>query len=203
MNLTKEDLIILHRYVQKRYKTIPGIRQKGILDSIIERPDLILHGKELYPYIYLKSASLLEGIIRLHPFTDGNKRTGLLATYVYLDINGYVCIYPLHAVRKSVMIARESRIDQNSIDNLIKDIATWLEKYSAPKNNNSMVNNILQNFVNEIQELLNLFETDTELANKKYNEWLAIDIYPEYKRDTKEILEFLFKLNKNAIQSEL
>jgi prophage maintenance system killer protein len=76
MNLTKEDLILLHRYIQKLYKTIPGIRQEGILDAIIERPDLTLYGKEFYPDIYLKSASITEGIIRLHPFIDGNKRTG-------------------------------------------------------------------------------------------------------------------------------
>ena len=156
MNLTKENLIILHRYVQKRYKTIPGIRQEGILDSIIERPDLILHGKELYQDIYLKSASLLEGIIRLHPFVDGNKRTGLLATYVYLEFNEYVCIYPLHSVRKSVMIAKEQGRDQNSIDKLIKDIAKWLEKYSAPKNNKIMVKHIIKNFIDENQELVDL-----------------------------------------------
>lgn len=202
MNLTKEDLIFLHRIIQKRYKTIPGIRQEGILDSIVERPDLTLHGNKLYQDIYLKSASLLEGIIRLHPFTDGNKRTGLLATYAYLDINGYVCIYPLHSVRKSVMIAKEPRIDQDSIDNLIKNIANWLEKYSAPKNNKNMVNHIIKNFMNENQELIDLFDTDPELAHKKYNEWLAIDIYPEYKRETKEIIEFLFTLNNNAINSE-
>jgi death on curing protein len=202
MNLTKEDLLFLHRIIQKLYKTEPGIRQEGILESIIERSDLTLHGNEIYQTIYLKSASLMEGIIRLHPFTDGNKRTGLLATYVYLDINGYVCIYPLHSVRKSVMIAKESRTDQDSIDNLIKDIANWLEKYSAPKSDNGKVKNIVANFMNENQELIDLFDTDPELAHKKYNEWLAIDIYPEYKRETKDILEFLFTLNKNTINSK-
>jgi hypothetical protein len=49
MNLTKEDLIILHRYVQKRYNTIPGIRQEELLDSIIERP-LIIYPSIFYNY---------------------------------------------------------------------------------------------------------------------------------------------------------
>lgn len=63
-----------------------------------------------------------------------------------------------------------------------------------------MVDQIINNFINENQELVDLLNKDPELAHKKYNEWLAIDIYPEYKTETKEI-KFLLTLNNIAIES--
>lgn len=114
MNLTKDDLIKTHQIVQKRFSVVSGIRQIGLLDSIAKRPEQRISGRISYSTIYTKAASIMEGIIRMHPFADGNKRTGLLATYIYLVINGYVCIYPLHSVRKSVMIAKEQGRDQDS-----------------------------------------------------------------------------------------
>lgn len=199
MNLTKDDLVAIHKIVQKRFSVIAGIRSIGILDSIANRPDQIVSGHISYPDIYMKAASIMEGIIRLHPFADGNKRTGLLATYVYFNLNGFVCIFPLHSVRKSVMIAKEQGIEQESIDKLIIDIADWLKKYSAPKSDNEMVINISKNFMKENQDLIDLFNTDPEQAGKIYDEWLAIDIYPEYEKEREDILQFLFNLNKVAI----
>lgn len=127
MNLTKKDLLLLHMYIQRLHKTTPGIRHEGLLESIIERPDQILYGKELYRDIYSKSATIMEGIIRLHPFIDGNKGTGLIATQIYLQINGYIPVFPIHAVRFSVIIAKTKASkkgeEQQITNRLIKEIS--------------------------------------------------------------------------------
>lgn len=51
-----------------------------------ERPFLVLFGQEQYPCAFLKAAVLTERIIRGHPFTDGNKRTGYLAGITLLEL---------------------------------------------------------------------------------------------------------------------
>jgi len=66
-----------------------GIRDEGLLQSAIERPrNLFFYGDS--PSIQDLAASYCIGIIRNHPFIDGNKRTGILATAVFLDLNDYV-----------------------------------------------------------------------------------------------------------------
>ncbi|WOV93890.1 MAG: Fic family protein [Candidatus Nitrosoabyssus spongiisocia] len=48
--------------------------QKGLLDSIVKRPNLKIDNEFMYDNIFLKASCILEGIIRWHPFADGNKR---------------------------------------------------------------------------------------------------------------------------------
>lgn len=66
-----------------------GIRDEGLLQSAIERPrNLYVYGDN--PSIHDLAANYCIGIIRNHPFIDGNKRTGILATAVFLELNDYV-----------------------------------------------------------------------------------------------------------------
>ena len=58
--------------------------------------------------------------MRWHAFTDGNKRTGLIATETFLKINGYFCLYPLDAVRFSVKVAATQRENQEITNRLIQ-----------------------------------------------------------------------------------
>lgn len=51
-----------------------------------ERPFLTLFGQEQYPGPFLKAAVLAESMIRGHPFTDGNKRTGYLSGITLLEL---------------------------------------------------------------------------------------------------------------------
>ncbi len=64
-----------------------GIRDTGLLSSALARPQ----NQAVYsePSVFDLAAAYAYGIIRNHPFVDGNKRTGFLATYVFLDLNGW------------------------------------------------------------------------------------------------------------------
>lgn len=202
-NLTKEDLIRLHRYIQEQSEeTIPGIKDKGLLDSIPERPDLILYGKELYPDIYLKSASIMEGIIRLHPFVDGNKRTGLIATQIYLQINGYIPIFPIHAVRFSIIIAKtqakKKGKEQQTTDKLIRDISQWLRKYVAKDDDIKQFDKINFNIESEVQNVMKMYVSNPKKAARIISEWFATDIYPEYGWNALELLKFVQNINQRS-----
>lgn len=64
-----------------------GIRDPGLLSSAIARAqNLVAYGE---PSVFDLAAAYAYGIVRNHPFVDGNKRTGFLTAYVFLDINGY------------------------------------------------------------------------------------------------------------------
>jgi death-on-curing protein len=64
-----------------------GIRDAGLLSSALARPqNQAVYGESS---VFDLAAAYAFGIIRNHPFVDGNKRTGFLAAYVFLDLNGW------------------------------------------------------------------------------------------------------------------
>ena len=66
------------------------IRDLGLLDSAGHRPQASLFGREAYPTLAGKAAALLHSVAGNHALVDGSKRLALLATVVFLRINGYV-----------------------------------------------------------------------------------------------------------------
>lgn len=86
-HLSKEQLMYLHSMVIKKNGGLDGIRDEGLLESALNSPFQSFAGEELYPSIQSKAARLGFSIIKNHPFLDGNKRIGILAMMVFLDIN--------------------------------------------------------------------------------------------------------------------
>jgi death-on-curing protein len=66
------------------------VRDLGLLDSACHRPRASLFGQEAYPTLTGKAAALMHSLAGNHALVDGNKRLALLATVVFLRINGYV-----------------------------------------------------------------------------------------------------------------
>jgi death-on-curing protein len=65
------------------------VRDLGLLDSACHRPQATLFGQPAYPTLAAKAAALMHSLACNHPLVDGNKRLALLATVVFLRINGY------------------------------------------------------------------------------------------------------------------
>lgn len=64
-----------------------GIRDEGLFDSALARPlNLAAYGD---PDVADLAASYAFGLVRNHPFVDGNKRTGLIALELFLNLNGW------------------------------------------------------------------------------------------------------------------
>jgi death-on-curing protein len=64
------------------------IRDIGLLDSALHRPQASVFGADAYAGIDEKAAVLLESLVRNHALVDGNKRIGWLATVVFYGLNG-------------------------------------------------------------------------------------------------------------------
>jgi death-on-curing protein len=67
---------------------IGPVRDIGLLDSALARPQSSAFGEDAYTTTTLKSAALLHSLVNNHALIDGNKRLGWLATVVFLDLNG-------------------------------------------------------------------------------------------------------------------
>ncbi|CAL8980344.1 hypothetical protein PROP_03131 [Propionicimonas sp. T2.31MG-18] len=63
------------------------IRDIGLLDSAVHRPQVSVFGTDAYPGVDNKAAVLLESLVRNHALIDGNKRIGWLATVVFYGLN--------------------------------------------------------------------------------------------------------------------
>ncbi|MFC9968320.1 type II toxin-antitoxin system death-on-curing family toxin [Nocardia ignorata] len=82
--LTLSELIALAR----RLGT-PDVRDYGLLDSALARPQSSVFGQDAYPDVWQKAAALMESLARNHGLVDGNKRLAWYATWVFLHLNGY------------------------------------------------------------------------------------------------------------------
>jgi death-on-curing protein len=65
------------------------VRDLGLLDSACHRPQAGFFGQDAYPTLAGKAAALMHSLACNHALVDGNKRLALLATVVFLRINGY------------------------------------------------------------------------------------------------------------------
>ena len=81
-------VLIAHEISLANYGGAEGIRDIGLLESALARP------KNLFAYeltdLFELAASYTSGIVRNHPFVDGNKRTGFLAGAAFLELNGRI-----------------------------------------------------------------------------------------------------------------
>ena len=87
--LSSEQILAIHEALIKRYGGSGGIRDRGLLESAVFRPQTTVFGEEAYPALFEKCAVLGYSIIQNHPFLDGNKRAGFAAMHLMLLINGY------------------------------------------------------------------------------------------------------------------
>lgn len=91
--LTKEQIIALHDALIKEHGGTNELRDEGLLDSAISTPYQTFGGVDLYPSVVEKAGRLGYGLIKNHPFVDGNKRIGTHAMLVLLVINNVIPKY--------------------------------------------------------------------------------------------------------------
>jgi death-on-curing protein len=87
--LDKELVMQIHELQILNHGGMPGLRDEGLLEAALAQPFATFDGNDLYATDQEKAARLAFGIIKNHPFADGNKRTGTQLLFVFLRLNGY------------------------------------------------------------------------------------------------------------------
>jgi death-on-curing protein len=140
MEFTLDDdiLILFHSILIDLYKNTKDPITLGLSKSMVnvcvERPVTDIYDLIPFPHLLHKATILMDSIIRFHPFTDGNKRVALLATYYFLYWNGYDLIIPEGAANFTVEIAEGK---QN-----LNNILSWIS-HNSRRNFGTVLRNIL------------------------------------------------------------
>lgn len=86
--LTAQQILFIHARLIDATGGEHGVRDLGLLESAVARPQATFEGEDLYPDLFAKAAALMESLAQNHPFMDGNKRTAITCASLFLLQNG-------------------------------------------------------------------------------------------------------------------
>ena len=105
------DALALHDRLLAFHGGSPGLRDEGLLQSALARARQMLAYEERADLVKLASA-LTAGIIRNHPFIDGNKRTGFVVGILFLEMNGFAFTASEEAAAEAVLALAAGSLDE-------------------------------------------------------------------------------------------
>jgi death-on-curing protein len=121
--INRPVLLAVQTELLNRFGGLSGIRDEGLLDSAINKPrNLFAYGT---PSVFELAASYAIGLVKNHPFLDGNKRIGFMAAYIFLGANGW----SLEASEEEAVLETLALAASKSSE---EDYAAWLERNSVP-----------------------------------------------------------------------
>lgn len=86
--IDERDVLAIHGQLLAAYGGSPGLRDEGLLQSALARPRQH-HAYADQSDVIEMAALYTAGIVRNHPFVDGNKRAGFVAGVLFLELNGF------------------------------------------------------------------------------------------------------------------
>ena len=116
--LIKSAVLAVHNMMIARFGGTDGMRDEGLVESELARPANIYH-YDRNAQITQLAAAYAGGIIQNRPFVDGNKRTGFVAAYMFLDINGSTLVADEVSATTLALSLAASEIDE-------REYAIWL-----------------------------------------------------------------------------
>lgn len=124
--LYPKQILYLHEQIMAVSGRSAGIRDEGLLESAVYRPQASFSGQDLYPDLFGKVAAVGHSLIMNHPFVDGNKRTGFEAMRLMLRLNGFDIHASIDAKFNFAMDIAKGKLREAAI-------ADWLQKHSRAR----------------------------------------------------------------------
>ncbi len=110
INLTIEEILYLHQKLLNVTGGMPGLRDLGLLESAVYGALQSFGSEDAYPTPEERAARLAFAITQNHPFSDGNKRTGMLVMLMTLRLNHVKLQYTqLEMIQLSLSVADGSK----------------------------------------------------------------------------------------------
>jgi death on curing protein len=123
--LTVRQVLFLHMRLIDETGGAAGIRDLGLLQAAVARPQATFGNEELYADPFAKAAALMHSLISSHPLLDGNKRVGISAAGIFLSRNGYILTVGNIELETFTM-----RVARGEVD--VDEIAEWFDLHSEP-----------------------------------------------------------------------
>ena len=119
IRLSKAQVIMIHEQLIKETGGASGLRDEGMLESALNTPFQTFGGEDVYPSLQQKAARLCFGLVKNHPFVDGNKRIGAHAMLVFLALNGVELQHSQEELSDIILQAAAGEIET-------KDLLNWI-----------------------------------------------------------------------------
>ena len=113
----------IHNYQLREHGGLPGIRDENVLESALARPQQKWHYAESTDIATLAAAYGF-GLVKNHPYRDGNKRIGFLAIVTFLEINGYDLRASDAEVVTEILTLADCRVSEEAL-------ADWIRRRRA------------------------------------------------------------------------
>lgn len=118
--LSVSDIIVLHQKVIDKTGGSHGIRDIGLIESAVSRAYATFGGNDLYETVEEKIAATAYSLVSNHGFVDGNKRIGIAAMLLLLQLNGYKLQYSQQELIDLGLGLAAGNLDEYDIQNWIK-----------------------------------------------------------------------------------
>ena len=118
---TLQETLELHKQLILRFGGSAGVRDMGLLESALVRPQT-----GYYDTLSLQAAALLQSLCQNHCFVDGNKRVAFQAMYLFLGLNGFRIEAPEEEVVAVILSLASGGLDEVGL-------AAWLREHISPR----------------------------------------------------------------------
>jgi death on curing protein len=127
-----ELTLAIHERQLAEHGGTSGVRDKGLLESALARPQQMAAYGDPPPDIADLAAALAHGIVRNHPFVDGNKRVALVVCETFVELNGGTLTAEDSDLYRTTHALAEGQFSAD-------DFAKWLRIYLRPTRVNEPV----------------------------------------------------------------
>lgn len=122
--LTRQAIEIIHSEQLAEHGGLPGLTDENALEAALARPlRKAAYGEE---DLFVRAAAYLYGLTRNYPFSDGSKRTGFLAAFTFLYINGYLIDAEEVMIIEFVLAVAAGEIDEEGATRFLRDMSVPL-----------------------------------------------------------------------------
>ena len=123
--ISKRTVLAIHTDQIREHGGAHGVRDEGLLESALARPQNLAAYAE--PSMAALAAAYTWGIVRNHPFVDGNKRTGLVVGVGFVNLNGGTLTASEPSAVEAILLVAEGKFEE-------ADLSLWFERHlSLPK----------------------------------------------------------------------
>ncbi len=112
--ITIQTVIAIHAMQLSEHGGVPGLRDRGLLESALARPQQLLHYQPESKLEKLAAAYMC-GVIRNHPFADGNKRTGFVLGALFVLRNGQRLRAPQPEAANMILDVAAGTVDEERL----------------------------------------------------------------------------------------
>jgi len=119
--LELDDILLLHSLAINKYGGSMETRDVGLVDSAISQPKATFDGEFLHSNIHEMAAAYFFHISQNQGFADGNKRTGFLAIFSFLELNGYELTISDDDLWETLLTVARGEMEKNELSEFLSN----------------------------------------------------------------------------------